>query len=73
MNSDNPTFPVLSDSEAAQVAAELTAAACAMLSCDDHSRAVVMARRVFLEQYKFLREGKWPAPAKSLAEDWNFD
>lgn len=53
-------FPKLSQTEAAQIAATLAAAACSMLSADNNREfALRESRHLFEEQYKFILNGQW--------------
>lgn len=57
---DQTPFPKLSQSEAAQIAAILTAAACSMLSADNNQEfALKESRHLFEEQYKFMLNASW--------------
>lgn len=57
---DKNSFPVLTQAEAAQLAATLAAAACSMLSADNNRDfALRESRHLFEEQYKFIQKGQW--------------
>lgn len=59
---DQAPFPKLSDQEAAHIAAILAAAACSMLSADNNQGfALQESRRLFEEQYKFIKKSQWEA------------
>lgn len=59
---DKTPFPNLTESEAANIAAILTAAACSMLSADnDQAYALRESRHIFEEQYKFVQKAQWVA------------
>lgn len=74
MPEQNPKFPNLTEAEAAQVAATLASAACSMMRPDFHQdAALVSAQRMFLEQYKFLLERKWPQKARGLSDRMNLN
>lgn len=62
MSDENPDFPLLTNAEAAQVAASLTSAVCSLMSdCKGMSEnyALHLSRMVFAEQYHFLRKKRW--------------
>lgn len=57
---DDIPFPKLSQTEAAQIAATLAAAACSMLSADNNRDfALRESRLLFEEQYKFILKSQW--------------
>ncbi len=67
---DKIPFPTLTETEAARIAAILTAAACSMLSADNNREfALRESRHLFEEQYKFILKGQWAKAPGLQAQD----
>ena len=60
------SFPDISDSDAVLLAGSLTAAACAMLDVRSFDKAKIETQCMFLEQYRFVLEKKFPEKEGTL-------